>query len=69
MRKQKFAETELREELDSMIRGVANVWMPVQDIERAMDFYQNILGFRLVNRDGPWAEVDANGVRVGLNGS
>ncbi len=51
-----------------MIRGVANVWMPVQDIERAVDFYQNILGFRLVNRDGPWAEVDANGVRVGLNG-
>jgi catechol 2,3-dioxygenase-like lactoylglutathione lyase family enzyme len=69
LRKQKFAETELREELDSMIRGVANVWMPVQDIERAVDFYQNILGFRLVNRDGPWAEVDANGVRVGLNGS
>ena len=51
-----------------MIRGVANVWMPVQDIERAEDLYQNILGLRLVNRDGPWAEVDANGVRVGLNG-
>jgi len=68
LRKQKFAETEVREELDSMIRSVANVWMPVQDIERAVDFYQNVLGFRLVNRDGPWAEVDANGVRVGLNG-
>ena len=51
-----------------MIRGVANVWMPVEDIERAVDFYQNVLGLRLVNRDGPWAEVDANGVRVGLNG-
>ncbi len=36
-----------------MIRGVANVWMPVQDIERAVDFYQNVLGFQLVNRDGP----------------
>ncbi len=68
MRKQKFAETEVREELDSMIRGVANVWMPVEDIERAVNFYQNVLGLRLVNRDGPWAEVDANGVRVGLNG-
>jgi catechol 2,3-dioxygenase-like lactoylglutathione lyase family enzyme len=68
LRKQKFAETEVREELDSMIRGVANVWMPVEDIERAVDFYQNVLGLRLVNRDGPWAEVDANGVRVGLNG-
>ena len=35
-----------------MIRGVANVWMPVDDIERAVDFYQNVLGLRLVNRRG-----------------
>ncbi|MBA3472476.1 MAG: VOC family protein [Rubrobacter sp.] len=44
------------------------MWMPVQDIERAVDFYENILGLPVVKRDGPWAEVDANGVRVGLNG-
>ena len=51
-----------------MIRGVANIWMPIEDIERAVDFYENILGLPVVKRDGPWAEIDANGVTVGLNG-
>ena len=51
-----------------MLKGVANIWMPVQNIERAVDFYENTLGLPVVKRDGPWAEVDANGVRVGLNG-
>jgi len=50
-----------------MIKGVANVWMPVQNIDRAVDFYEDILGLPIVKRDGPWAEIDANGVRVGLN--
>jgi hypothetical protein len=27
-----------------MLKGVANIWMPVQDIERAVDFHENILG-------------------------
>ena len=51
-----------------MIKGVANVWMPVQDIERAVEFYESILGLPVVKRDGSWAEVEASGVRVGLNG-
>ena len=51
-----------------MIKGVANIWMPVQNIDRAVDFYEDILGLPVVKRDGPWAEIDANGVRVGLNG-
>ena len=51
-----------------MIKGVANVWVPVQDIERALDFYQNTLGFSLIKQDGPWAEVDASGLNIGLNG-
>jgi predicted enzyme related to lactoylglutathione lyase len=51
-----------------MIKGVANVWVPVQDIERALAFYQNTLGFSLIKRDGPWAEVDASGLNIGLNG-
>ena len=51
-----------------MLKGVANIWMPVQDIERAVDFYENTLSLPMVKRDGPWAEVDANGVTVGLNG-
>ena len=51
-----------------MIKGVANVWVPVQNVERALDFYQNTLGFSLIKRDGLWAEVDANGLNIGLNG-
>ena len=51
-----------------MIKGVANVWVPVEEIERALDFYQNTLGFSLIKRDGPWAEVDASGLNIGLNG-
>lgn len=51
-----------------MIKGVANIWMPVEDIDRAVDFYENTLGLPVEKVDGQWAEVDANGVRVGLNG-
>jgi predicted enzyme related to lactoylglutathione lyase len=51
-----------------MLRGVAVVWMPVQDIERAKGFYGNTLGLAITNEDGDWAEVDANGLTIGLNG-
>jgi len=51
-----------------MVRGVANVWVPVEDIDRALAFYQNTLDFPVIKQDGPWAEVDANGLNIGLNG-
>lgn len=51
-----------------MIQGVSNVWMPVQDIDRAMDFYQNKLGLNMVKQDGNWAEFEQDGLRIGLNG-
>jgi predicted enzyme related to lactoylglutathione lyase len=51
-----------------MINGVANVWVPAQDVDRALDFYQNTLGFSLIKRDGPWAEIDASGLNIGING-
>jgi hypothetical protein len=51
-----------------MLRGVAVVWMPVQDIDRAKGFYKDTLGLRITNVDGEWAEVDANGLTLGLNG-
>ena len=53
---------------DRVLKGVANIWVPVADIERAVDFYENTLGLEVTKRDGPWAEVDANGVTIGLNG-
>jgi predicted enzyme related to lactoylglutathione lyase len=51
-----------------MLKGVAVVWMPVQDIERAKGFYRNTLGLSISKEDGDWAEVDANGLTIGLNG-
>ncbi len=51
-----------------MVKGVANVWVPVEDIQRALDFYQNTLNFSVIKQEGPWAEVDANGLNIGLNG-
>jgi predicted enzyme related to lactoylglutathione lyase len=42
--------------------------VPVEDVERALDFYQNTLGFLVIKQDGPWVEVDANGLNIGLNG-
>jgi predicted enzyme related to lactoylglutathione lyase len=44
------------------------VWMPVQNIERAKKFYRDTLGLQITNEDGEWAEVDANGLTIGLNG-
>lgn len=51
-----------------MVLGVANVWVPVEDTDRAVNFYENTLGLPVAKRDGAWAEVDANGLRIGLNG-
>ncbi len=51
-----------------MLSGVAVVWMPVQDIGRAKNFYGNTLGLPVTKEDGDWAEVDANGLTIGLNG-
>ena len=51
-----------------MLKGVAVVWMPVQDIDRAKSFYKDTLGLPLTKEDGDWAEVDANGLTIGLNG-
>jgi catechol 2,3-dioxygenase-like lactoylglutathione lyase family enzyme len=36
-----------------MLKSVANAWVPVEDIERALDFYQNTLKFAVIKRDGP----------------
>ena len=51
-----------------MLEGVAVVWMPVRDIDRAKGFYRDTLGLDLTKEDGDWAEVDANGLTIGLNG-
>ena len=51
-----------------MVKGVANVWVPVEDIGRALDFYRDTLVFSVIKQDGPWPKIDANGLNIGLNG-
>jgi predicted enzyme related to lactoylglutathione lyase len=52
-----------------MIKGVAAVWVPVTDMARAVAFYGDTLGLPVTEHDDDWSEVDANGLRIGLNGS
>src|SRR5690242_14262769 len=52
-----------------MIKGEAAVWLPVTDMKRAGDFYGQTLGLAGAEIEDDWSEVDANGLRIGLNGS
>jgi predicted enzyme related to lactoylglutathione lyase len=49
------------------VSGVAAVWVPVEHMQRAIAFYGDTLGLPVQKHDDDWAEVDANGLRVGLN--
>jgi predicted enzyme related to lactoylglutathione lyase len=51
-----------------MASGVATVWMPVEDMSRALKFYGETLGLKVKMEGDDWSELDANGVSIGLNG-
>ena len=50
-----------------MIKGVSTVWLPVNDMQKALAFYSDTLGLSVEERDGDWAEVTANELKIGLN--
>ena len=50
-----------------MVEGVASVWLPVDDLSRAIGFYRDTLGLEVTDHDGDWAEVQANRLKIGLN--
>ncbi len=50
-----------------MLKGVAAVWLPVTDMDRALAFYGDTLGFEVTERDDDWSALDANGLLLGLN--
>ena len=50
-----------------MARGVAAVWVPVEDMERAVAFYRDALELRVKDQQPEWTEIDANGLLIGLN--
>lgn len=51
-----------------MVHGTSVVWLPVTDLSRATSFYRDRLGLDELSSNEDWAEFDANGLRVGLNG-
>jgi predicted enzyme related to lactoylglutathione lyase len=50
-----------------MVDGIAAVWVPVTDMERAVAFYRDTLGLDVTETDPSWSEADANGLKIGLN--
>lgn len=50
-----------------MAKGVATVWLPVEDMARAVQFYGQTLNLTVTSEGDDWSEIDANGVTIGLN--
>ncbi|MFT4624738.1 MAG: putative enzyme related to lactoylglutathione lyase [Myxococcota bacterium] len=52
-----------------MITGVQDVYLNVSSMERALAFYEGILGLRVMERSDWWSALDVGGIRVGLHGT
>jgi catechol 2,3-dioxygenase-like lactoylglutathione lyase family enzyme len=53
--------------MDQEIRRIGNAFYEVHDMDRAVAFYQDVLGLRLKFRDGDrWAAFDVGGTTVAL---
>ena len=52
-----------------MVHGTAVVWLPVSDVRRSLSFYRDTLSLDEVRSGEDWAELDANGLHIGLNGN
>jgi predicted enzyme related to lactoylglutathione lyase len=50
-----------------MVSGVATVWVPVEDMDRAVEFYRDKLQLELRKNQEDWSEFQANGLNIGLN--
>lgn len=50
-----------------MVHGTAVVWLPVSDVRRSLSFYRDTLSLDELHSGEDWAELDANGLRIGLN--
>ena len=50
-----------------MIAAISNVWLPVDDMQRALAFYRDTLGLRVRSEQDVWAELELDGLIIGLN--
>ena len=51
-----------------MIDGISVVWVPVSDMDKALEFYGDTLGLDIEQQEDDWSMVVAGSVRIGLNG-
>jgi len=49
-----------------MIVGVRDVYYNAQDMKRALSFYRDILGLKVLNKSDDWCTLEIGGVRIGL---
>jgi catechol 2,3-dioxygenase-like lactoylglutathione lyase family enzyme len=52
-----------------MMVGVQDVHYNVADMPRALAFYRDVLGMRVVDTNPWWTSLDCFGSRIGLHGS
>ena len=52
-----------------MITGVQDVYYNVQDMDRAVRFYRDVLGMRVLDSSPWWSSLDCFGARIGLHGT
>jgi predicted enzyme related to lactoylglutathione lyase len=52
-----------------MITGIRDFYYNVQDMDRAVKFYTQVLPFKYVAGDEYWTTLNLNGMMVGLHGS
>lgn len=51
-----------------MAKSVATVWVPVDDMDRAVKFYSETLNLEVKDTGEDWSEIDAGNLMIGLNG-
>ena len=51
-----------------MVKGISTVWLPVDDMQRSLRFYGDTLGLSVKQQDSDWAELELDGLVIGLNG-
>src|SRR5207245_1290950 len=51
-----------------MITGVQDVYYNIQDMKRALRFYSEVLGMKVLDSNDWWTSLEIGGTRVGLHG-
>ena len=50
-----------------MIQKIAYFWVPITDMDRAVEFYHQLLGLKLLFKRQDWSEFDIDGQRLALS--